>query len=176
MEAAETDQPFINLIVKEKTSILRRWIGLVFDTYPADTAMILKSGGDRFSNPVSYNVSYNLEMILEGLICGKDQETLFSYLEDIIKIRAVQDFTPVTATSFMSLLKQAVEVEIGSRYRSQQFAEEREELEKKVDSLSDACTGIYSDCKSRIERIKVNEQRKTANNISRLQSITESVK
>jgi hypothetical protein len=156
------------LLEKRKAAVLQRWIGLVFDTYPPDTAMVLKAGGDRFTNPVNYAVTHNLEMVLDGLVLGKEAETLFPYLEEIIKIRAVQDLTPDNAVSFMSLLKRAIISETGRGGKTGQPGQELEDIERRIDLLADACSNIYLDCKGRIERIKSDEQGRMAMNMSRM--------
>jgi hypothetical protein len=156
-----------------RAAVLDRWVGLVFDTYPPDTAMILKAGGDRFGNPVNYCVSCNLGSILDALISGSEPETLFSNLEEIIKVRAVQDFTPTAAVSFMALLKQALASELDRNYDSDPAMKE---LDQKIDLLSNACSVIYADCRQRIARIRDNEQKKMALNVARMMRTAESGK
>jgi len=156
-------------LVQRKASILRRWAGLVFETYPPDTAIVLKAGGDRFANPVCYAVIHNLEMILDGLFTGKEMETLFPYLREILKIRAVQDFTPSGAVSFMALLKKAMNSETGPGAKSKQLKREMMEFEQEIDVLSAACSDIYLECRHKIGQIKAGEQKKMAANMAGLQ-------
>jgi len=56
------------LLNKHRSRILARWVGLVFDTYPAETARFLKSEPDRFANPVSYTIRCNLDLLLDDII------------------------------------------------------------------------------------------------------------
>jgi hypothetical protein len=158
----------LKLLEQKKAAILRRWTGLVFDTYPHDTAMILKSEGDRFANPVGYCVQHNLAMVLDGLISGDKVETLFPNLEEIIKVRAVQNFTPEAAVSFMHLLTKAISSEVGSYNKHGKPDPEMKGLEERIDLLSNACSVIYADCRLRIDRIKASEQTKAAINMSRM--------
>ena len=151
------------LLKQRKAAVLRRWTGLVFDTYPSDSAVILKSEGDRFANPVGYCVQHNLGVVLDGLASDAGLETLFPNLEEVIKVRAVQDFTPEVAVSFMVLLKKAIASELG-----RDRVGELKQLEEKIDVLSNACSSIYADCRMRIDRIKANERRKDAINMSRM--------
>ena len=173
MGVKEADLSLSGLMAKQKASILHRWTGLVFETYQPDTATMLKARGDRFANPVSYNVSYNLGMVLDGLISGQEAGTLFPYLEDVIKVRAVQDFTPESATSFMVLLKKAIASEVNAGKGAPLFKQDLAVLEKRIDLLSDACSDIYTECRRRIENIKAGEKRKAAANMSRLMGTSE---
>ena len=153
------------LLKQKKAAVLRCWTDLVFETYASDTAAILKAGGDRFANPVSYNVSCNLEKIVDGLIEGKKAETLFSCLEEIIRVRAVQEFTPEEAVCFMPLLKKALLSEAGIEAGGQ--------LKDNIDHLVAACPNIYRDCRNRIDRIRANEKMKMQLNMARLSGLQE---
>jgi hypothetical protein len=173
MRLKEAGPSLAALLAKDKTSILHRWAGLVFDTYPADTANVLKAGGDRFANPVAYAVTSNLEMVLDGLIAGKEVEALFPCLEEILKIRAVQDFTPDGATSFMAFLKQSIEFEVKPGRKPEGYDADRTELEGKINQLCNACANIYGECRRRINSIKSDEKRRTALNMARLMGTAE---
>lgn len=148
-----------------KATVLRKWIDLVFDTYPPDTAAVLKSRGDRFANPVSYTIVSNLGKILDGLLDGVEVETLFPCLEEIIKIRAVQNFTPETAVCFMPLLKQAIGSESDFKVT--------EGMNVKIEKLSVACVNIYNDCRKKIEIIQAREKEKSAINLQRMMGVLE---
>ena len=67
-------------LIRKKAAILNRWVNMVFDTYPGDTAAFLKGERDRFTNPVGYATKINLEKILDGLLAGADVESLSACL------------------------------------------------------------------------------------------------
>ena len=138
----------------KKTAILRKWAAAVFNTYPGDTAAFLQSEKDRFANPVGYATTISLETILDGLLAGPDIQSISPCLEDIIKIRAVQDFTPSQAVSFPLLLKEVIINEIKIE---QVPAGDWIEFESKIDALSQLAFDIYSRCREQINRIKLNE-------------------
>ena len=138
----------------KKAAILRKWAAAVFDTYPGDTAAFLQSEKDRFANPVGYTVTINLEKILDGLLAGPDILSLSPCLEDIVKIRAVQDFSPSQAVSFPLLLKKVI---IGEIKIEQVPAGDWIEFDSKIDTLSLLAFDIYSRCREQINRIKLSE-------------------
>jgi len=144
----------IQSLTGKKTAILRKWAAAVFDTYPGDTAAFLQKEQDRFANPVGYATRISLEKILDGLLAGLDIQSLATCLEDIIKIRAVQDFTPSQAVSFPLLLKKIIIDEIKIE---QVPAGEWIEFESKIDALSLLAFDIYSHCREQINCIKLNE-------------------
>jgi hypothetical protein len=134
-------------------AILSRWKELVYATYPADTARMLKENGDRFDNPVGYTISHNLAAVLDNLILRKDLKDMEPYLEEIVRIRAVQQFTPDEAISFMGLLKPAISAELKTSGESA----EMEYFEGAIDGLSEKCSDIYQSCRGKIDLLRAKE-------------------
>ncbi len=152
-------------LTAKKASILRKWAAAVFDTYPGDTAAFLRSEKDRFANPVGYATTISLEKILDGLLAGSDIHTLSAYIEDIIKIRAVQDFIPSQAVSFPLSLKKVIIDEIKIE---QVPAGGWIEFESKIDALSLLAFDLYSRSREQINSIKLNELKARSTAFARL--------
>ena len=72
------------LLTRNKSKILQRWLDLVLDTYPPETARFLKDEKDRFANPVAFTVKCNLELLLDDLLNNSSEKTVMSHLEEII--------------------------------------------------------------------------------------------
>jgi hypothetical protein len=145
------------LLEKKKSVILKEWIAAIYDTYPADTASFLESEPDMFSNPVGYTSCTNAEYLLEGLIRGEDETTLLSYLEEIIRIRAVQDFAPVQAVSFINSLKTVIAGQIKTEIDRYALWVEWEELHSSIDNLTLLAYEIHAKMKGRIQHIRMKE-------------------
>ena len=96
------------LLAKKKNSILDRCLNLLLDTYPHDSVTLLKNQRDPFANPVGSTFRRELEAVLDGLAASVDPGSLTSSLDAIVRIRAVQDFRPSEALTFMAHLKKAV--------------------------------------------------------------------
>ena len=149
----------------KKAAILRQWVTAVFDTYPGDTAAFLQSERDRFANPVGYAISINLEKILDGLLAGPDIQSLSPYLEDIIKIRAVQDFRPSQAVSFPLSLKKVIidEIKIEQVPAGDWIA-----FESKIDALALLAFDVYAGIQEKIHHIRRKELEKSERFLTRL--------
>ena len=93
------------ILAKHKAAIAKKWFILAAQTYAADTAKFLQSKKDPFANPVGNTMMTGLDGILDQLIYTMDPKTLHPHLDSIIRIRAVQDFTPAQATAFILSLK-----------------------------------------------------------------------
>ena len=97
-----------NLLSQKKAAITKKWFTLVIETYPSDTAKFLKSQKNPFANPVGRTIYQGLETLFAELLKGIDYETITSSLDPIIRIRAVQNFSPSQATGFIFFFKNVI--------------------------------------------------------------------
>jgi hypothetical protein len=115
----------INLLLLEnKQKILKKWFDLISETYPPDTTSFLKGQKNRFDNPVGYTISEGIEVLFEELLRGVDYDRVSPFLDNIIRIRAIQDFTPSQALGFVFLLKKVIREELANEIREHQMFEE----------------------------------------------------
>ncbi|MBI5188761.1 MAG: RsbRD N-terminal domain-containing protein [Nitrospirae bacterium] len=148
-----------NLLSEKRSIILERWFDVILETYPADTSSFLKKQKNQFTNPVGYTIYQGIEGIFEGLLNGIDSERVSPFLDGIIRIRAVQDFTPSQAISFIFLLKKVIREELKNEIGEDGIAEELLELESKIDELAFLSFDIYMKCREKIYELKANEVR-----------------
>ncbi len=151
-------------IKQNKTSILEWWFELICKTYPSETYQHLKKEKDRFLNPVGYTVKMEIDTILEELTGEMNSKRLGYALENIIRIRAVQDFTPSGAIGFIHLLKKAISVNSGIGNQGPEAGnseaavfEESLELDQRIDTLLSMAFDIYTECREKIYKIKIRE-------------------
>jgi len=97
---------------KRKDRILRRWFDLILEGFPQDSHKFLKLEKDRFNNPVGHTLRQETANLLEALIGEVKPEDLAKSLDNIIRIRAVQDCTPSEAIGFVFLLKDSIREEL----------------------------------------------------------------
>jgi hypothetical protein len=145
------------LMTRNKSKILQRWLDLVLDTYPPETARFLKDEKDRFANPVAFTVKCNLELLLDDLLNSSSEKTVMPHLEEIIKIRAVQEFSPSQAVSFVWLAKEAIYSELKVQLKTKEMCSELLKLESEIDRLSGISFNVYSACKDSIHQIRIKE-------------------
>src|SRR4030042_2596299 len=93
------------LLHKKRSAILKKWFDIIVETYPAETALFLKNKKNRFANPVGSIIFEGIENIFDEILQGINSERVYPFLDNIIRVRAVQDFLPSQATSFIFLLK-----------------------------------------------------------------------
>jgi hypothetical protein len=148
---------FKDLLAKRKSVIRKKWFDTVIDDYPADSSDFLRKQKDRFLNPVGQTLLENINSLLDEIILDAGSEKVYPYLNDIIKIKAVQTFSPSKAVSFIYLLKRVVGEELESDIEKNKLTEELESFETQLDNLTLLAFDIYMKCRERIFDLRVNE-------------------
>ena len=161
-----------NLLSEKKSAILDRWHDAVLDTYPSDTSGFLKGQKNPFLNPVGFTIFQGIENLFEELLCennppisplvkggegGLSGERASLFLDNIIRIRAVQEFTPSQSVAFVLLLKNAIREELKSELVERQLLEELLFFESKIDDMALLSFDIYMKCREKLFQLKVNE-------------------
>lgn len=151
------DMKLKGLLQEKKATILARWLDAVMETYPTDNTGFFKKQEDQFANPVGHTFSQGLESIFGALIDEKDLAEGLPFLDDIIKVRAVQDFTPSKAVSFIFILKRVVREELKKEIRQDQIDDALLSFESDVDDLALFAFNIYVQCREQLNQLKVDE-------------------
>jgi hypothetical protein len=151
------------LLLQKKEAILQGWLNEIYGSYVTGTDKFLQNGNDRFANPVGYTISANAGRLLDALISGDDPGTLHGCLEKIIRIRAVQDFTPAQSVAFMTELKTIIRSRVLPSAVKYGLLEELNEFETQIDSLGCTSAELYVNIKNQIRELVVKEAIKSEN-------------
>ncbi len=145
-------------LVREKQKpILKKWYNLILDTYPREAAAFFRKNRDRFENPVGARISEGIEGILEQLVGENDPEKLSQAIDLIVRVRAVQDFSPSEAVKFFLLLKQAIREVLAKELEEPKVLQEFLRLSEEIDLIGLKAFDIYMDCRERLYHLKVEE-------------------
>ncbi len=149
------------LLEKNKSKIIDKWIQVVQDSYPAETALFLKAKNDPFANPVGNTISTGLTDLFELLSNKTIPDSAESVLDPVLRIRAVQSFTPSQATDFLFSLKIIIkEILGGELFKDKHNMAEWLEIEAKIDQLIKTGFDIYMKCVIKLYEIKSTEMKK----------------
>ena len=147
-------------LMEKKPAILKRWFDAIAETYPRDTAGFLKKRKAQFTNPVGYTLAEGTERLFDALLQGMIPDTVKTFLDGIVRIRAIQEFTPSEAVAFIFQLKKIVRQEIGSDIpRQPGMTDELMAFDSAIDDLALFSFDIYVKCREKIYELKANEAR-----------------
>lgn len=142
-----------DLLSKKRDSIVEKCFDLTISTYPEQSHLFLKEKKRQFTNPVGYTIYQGIEKIIDNIIAQESLENFTFPLEEIIRIRAVQDFTPSQAIGFIFLIKEAI---YNSIYREAKH-NELMDLLSRIDSLALLAFDIFMKYREKIYDIKARE-------------------
>jgi hypothetical protein len=131
--------------------IAEQWFARTAESYPSLTASFLVTEGDRFRNPVGHALRESLATLAGELFGQMDAARIAPALDQILRIRAVQDFTPSEAVEFVFLLKPIVRA---------LPAEDHALLERRIDQLALMAFDQYMLCREQLSQIRVNEAKR----------------
>jgi hypothetical protein len=147
------------LLAQRKNAIVKKWFAETIETYPSDTAKFLKSQKDPFANPVGRTIYQGLAALFDELLKETNHEVVRSILDPIIRIRAVQNFSPSQATSFIFFLKNVIRSNIKTEDPQAQLYGELLLFESKIDELGLIAFNLYMQCREKIYELKANEMK-----------------
>jgi hypothetical protein len=140
-----------------KAAILRRWLDLIFASYPNETNRFLRREKDRFQNPVGHTLIRETEVLFDALLESEDISICCEPIDNIVRIRAVQDFAPSQAVHFVYLLKRAIRDELDSQSLDPSVVYELPSIDTKIDQLALIAFDSYMRCREKISEIRINE-------------------
>jgi len=156
-----------NLLTQKKHEIVNQWIKLLYDSYPAQTAIFLKKEKDQFDNPVGYRIARGLNEIFEALVQEMEAEQLMAALDEVIRIRALQDCPPSQALAFIFLLKNVVREKLAEEFEKQNLIPELMELDARIDGLGLLGFDVYSRRREKVCQLRVDEMKNRVSGLLR---------
>jgi hypothetical protein len=151
----------LNKFFKEKKSaFLKRWFNLIVETYPDEATRFLKYQKDRFANPVGHDLSQALDRLYEEVVSGVDSQRAAPALDQIIRIRAIQNFSPSQAVAFVFFLKTVIRDALEEEIRQSGIKEELLIIETRIDQLALLAFDQYMGCREKLYDLKANEIRR----------------
>jgi hypothetical protein len=148
-----------SLLLQNKTNLLKRWLDLILETYPADTAALMRKDRNQFTNPVGSTISREIEVLFKQLCEGIQNGECRASLDAILKIRSVQDFSPSKAVGFIFLLKRAIGETLKNEIYKESVMSEWLSFQSRIDALVLQAFDAYMDCREKICEIRVNQAR-----------------
>jgi hypothetical protein len=137
---------------EQKSVLLEKWLERTLATYPPQTLRFLHGEKDRFRNPVGHTLREGLATLLDGLTGEMQPAAIRPALEGIVRLRAVQDFTPSQAVGFVYLLREILDEELQGGVSPA--------MQKQIDELALLAFDLFMKCREEIFEIKAREARR----------------
>lgn len=157
-----------DLLKRKQARIEEEFFRRIAAAYPEEAASILSTGQDPFLNPMGATIRQGAAVIVHGLVNDLTPDQMAPSVEQIVRIRAVQDFTPSEAVSFIFLLKQVVSEEVQHTGEDLELNTELDQLSSSIDALALKAFDVYVACRERIADIRIKEAHKERDRLLRL--------
>lgn len=151
-------QPSIDsLLTKQKAAIVDGWLQTILKTYPEQTQKFLVKQRDSIANPVGQTFARELGPLFEALLASPevDRAAVELHLDPIVRIRAVQEFSPSEALGFVIELKQVIRAVLGD-----DAGPVLADFEQRIDWLVLIAFEVYLGCVKQMYEIRVDEMRR----------------
>ena len=132
-------------------AVAEAWFTLTLQTYPPETARLLRRQGDPFGNPMGHALRQGMIGIVECLDRMAEPEEYVGHLAEIIKLRAVQAAPPSRALRLFPLLKAAARTTVGTDLP--------EGFDARIDDLALLAFDLYTECRERLYELRAQEAR-----------------
>lgn len=142
-------------------AIAQRWLLDALATYSAEASVAFGRERDPFANPVGHALREGTRGIVTALVDDVDDETVRHSLSEMVRIRAIQEFSPSQALAFVFRLKDAVLAELGSVARDPGLSDQLRELDRRIDRIGLAAFDSYVVCREQVFDLRVNEVRRS---------------
>lgn len=134
----------------ECSALLDAWLRIAAQAYPPETARHLLQERDPFRNPVGHAMREAFPVLLDVVLGRIPAGDAAATLERLIRIRAVQDFTPGQAVGFLFQLIPLLRERAGRD----------DALEDGVNGLALMAFDRYVSCREQVHAIQLKELRR----------------
>lgn len=143
---------------EHRDTLIAEWTEAMLGTYPFETVGFLRSRKDQFSNPVGHITSAAAEAMYDA-IAGEDVDlnVITTALEDLVKVRAIQQFSPEQALGVLCIVKPLLRKKLMPQVREHGLFDAWLDAESRIDSLLLMGFGFHAACREKLHMMKVDE-------------------
>jgi hypothetical protein len=152
---------------EQRRAVAKEWLTLTLQTYPSQSLQYLVHETDCFRNPVGQTLKDSIPVLVDELFGEMNSTKVRKALENMVRIRAVQNFSAREAVGFVFLLKGILQRELSSE------EEIRMDLDRRVDEMALTAFDFYTQCREKISDIQVSEARRRVALLQRIYSEVE---
>ena len=148
-----------DLLAQNRSAIVQKWFDRIVNTYPANSQKFIKKQKDPFANPVGSTILQGIEGLYAELLGEMETGKVANCLDAIMRIQAVQGFSPSEALSFIPFLKGIIKEKLKGEIQGTRVVEALSEFETRIDRLTLLAFDRYMNCREKIYEIRLGELR-----------------
>ena len=148
------------LLQQKRPVVIKRWVQFVLDAYKSEAAVLLSKKKDKFANPAGDRLEQGIGCMFDALQSGaevKCGDESLALLDDLIRVRAVQDAPPSQALDFVFAIKGIVRDEFKDEAKKADMQKELLGFERRVDQLALAAFDYFIGCREKIYALRVKQ-------------------
>jgi len=145
----------VEVLQENKKQIVSTWVERTLDSYTSSE--FFKKSKDQFANPVGSNILNGLTQLFEKLLTGAEKKERLKVLDQVIRIRAVQEFTPAQAVAPILELKWIIRQIVIKNKKKEVLRDELDSFDYNIDCAALEAFDIYMQCRERLYQTRINE-------------------
>ncbi len=147
-----------DLLSERKEELTDRWRELVLMSYPPEAVAFLRKEKDGFRNPVGATIRQAIGELTAALVAGPGAAATAAAapLDALVRMRAVQGFSPAQTVGFVLLFRRALSDVLGDDLATV-GARELLELDGRLDAMALQAWERYAASRDKISEIRARE-------------------
>ncbi len=159
---------FRELLVEKEAALCGRWLDAVLGEYGQITASRWRRERDPFANPVGHALTTGLPALFQAVAGeGEPAAGAVTALENIIRIRSVQDMAPSRAVGFVFKLRDAIRDELASELAGGAHAADLAAVEGRIEGLALLAFDVYMRFREQVFRLRQEELKRSVASLLR---------
>lgn len=156
------------LLAWRQAAVCGRWLDAILAEYGEVTAARWQREQDPFANPVGRALAGGLPPLLEAVARdGEPAAGAVAALEEIVRIRSVQDLAPSRAVGFVSALRDAIRQELSAEIAGGEHAAALAEVDVRIERLLLRAFDTYVRLREQVFRLRQEELKRSVASILR---------
>jgi RsbT co-antagonist protein rsbRD N-terminal domain len=147
----DLDEAFRN----HKEKIVGKWVEYTLATYSSSGFFLREH--DRFANPIGGNVREALAKLFTLLVRNAEVKEMMAPLEQLISIRAVQDFSPSQAVAPLNAIKHITREVLAADKERKHLVQDLYDFEFAVDLVMLTAFDLYMTFRERLYKVRIDE-------------------
>ncbi len=158
----------IELLQEREAELAQAWEAEFLATYSPVSARLVKQQRDPHANPMGHILRRDLPLLVHQVLGSMNPDQLGEPLENLCRMRSVQDFTASQSVSFVFLLKKVIrEFLVEQRVELPDLLGELLALESRIDNLALYAFDAHAACRERMYQARVTQEKKSTEQLLR---------